>query len=585
MISLVAVNASAMMRLFTRFTEEIFSALISFIFIYEALDKVWKVHLDYSYNEWILRPTVQRECDCYEFASNDSFAVDDFTNATKITYFWDDPGVNCSAQLQRRFVGKHCNGLHPDVFLMSIILFFGTFLLSFYLKRFRGSSFFSTIVRHVISDFAVFLAVIVWVTIDILAGIDTPKLIVPNVFVSGFYSSDRGFIINPLGNGLPSWAPFMALPFAVLATILLFMDQQITALIVNRRDHKLKKGSGYHLDLLIVGIMIFVHSVLGLPWVVGATVRSITHVQSLFILSPCTAPGERPKFIGVREQRVTLFVMAVLIGISMMLYYVLRLLPLPVLYGIFLYIGVASLYGVQFVQRLALPLIPDKYKPDYHYLRRIPNLRIHGYTLYQVLFFIVLCIFKVVQQTSIVFPVMVLMLVGARWLAGFLFRWSDLELLDDPIPEKMYCRSVRQWKQGSGGDDLEGAGGEDDKPESGASNGTHTNKSPHAPPGKRKSDINMTQAVDSSGIWKNMVRKLEAPLQSPRRRGRFKPTPLDPVIVEEESRDLISPRSLTVEVNDLPPLPVSGETREDGEEEDAPPLSATNAARYQVTSV
>ena len=82
-----------------------------------------------------------------------------------------------------------------------------------------------------------------------------------------------------------------------------------------------------------------------------------------------------------------------------------------------------------------------------------------------------------------------------------------------------------------------------------------------------------------------MVRKLEAPLQSPRRRGRFKPTPLDPVIVEEESRDLISPRSLTVEVNDLPPLPVSGETKEDGEEEDAPPLSATNTARYQVTSV
>ena len=48
-----------------------------------------------------------------------------------------------------------------------------------------------------------------------------------------------------------------------------------------------------------------------------------------------------------REQRVTLFAMAVLVGVSMMLYHALRLLPLPVLYGIFLYIGVASLYGVQ----------------------------------------------------------------------------------------------------------------------------------------------------------------------------------------------------------------------------------------------
>ena len=85
------------------------------------------------------------------------------------------------------------------------------------------------------------------------------------------------------------------------------------------------------------------------------------------------------------------------------------------------------------------------------------------------------------------------------------------------------------------------------------------------------------------------MRKLEAPLQSPRRRGRFKPPPLNPVIVEEESRDLISPRSITVEVNNLPPLPVSGATQvEEKEEEDGGkevPLSATNAVGYQVTSV
>ena len=48
-----------------------------------------------------------------------------------------------------------------------------------------------------------------------------------------------------------------------------------------------------------------------------------------------------------REQRVTLFCMAVLLSLSIVAYQALRLLPLPVLYGIFLYIGVASLYGVQ----------------------------------------------------------------------------------------------------------------------------------------------------------------------------------------------------------------------------------------------
>ena len=32
------------------------------------------------------------------------------------------------------------------------------------------------------------------------------------------------------------------------------MDHQITAVIVNRRENKLKKGYGYHLDLLVVSI-------------------------------------------------------------------------------------------------------------------------------------------------------------------------------------------------------------------------------------------------------------------------------------------------------------------------------------------
>ena len=61
----------------------------------------------------------------------------------------------------------------------------------------------------------------------------------------------------------------------------------------------------------------------------------------------------------------------------------------------------------QFVQRLLLFIIPDKYKPDYEYLRHIPNRKIYLYTLVQVVFLGLLCVFKVVSQISIVFPVMV----------------------------------------------------------------------------------------------------------------------------------------------------------------------------------
>ena len=61
-----------------------------------------------------------------------------------------------------------------------------------------------------------------------------------------------------------------------------------------------QKGPGYHLDFLVVGLLITLCSLLGLPWVVGATVRSVTHVNSLHVVDKNTAPGEKPHFLGVR---------------------------------------------------------------------------------------------------------------------------------------------------------------------------------------------------------------------------------------------------------------------------------------------
>ena len=56
-----------------------------------------------------------------------------------------------------------------------------------------------------------------------------------------------------------------------------------------------QKGSGYHLDMLIVSITIAINSMIGIPWFVAATVLSINHVISLKKESESAAPGEKPK--------------------------------------------------------------------------------------------------------------------------------------------------------------------------------------------------------------------------------------------------------------------------------------------------
>ena len=86
-------------------------------------------------------------------------------------------------------------------------------------------------------------------------------------------------------------------------------------------------------------------SVLGLPWFVAATVLSITHVNSLKRFEGATAPGEAPKFSGIYEQRLTGFLIFVLIGLSVLFTDVLKYVPLPVLYGVFIYMGLSSLKG------------------------------------------------------------------------------------------------------------------------------------------------------------------------------------------------------------------------------------------------
>ncbi|XP_066121368.1 electroneutral sodium bicarbonate exchanger 1 isoform X2 [Saccopteryx bilineata] len=347
---------------------------------------------------------------------------------------WDNLTVTECQEKHGEFTGSACSHhgpYTPDVFFWSCILFFTTFILSSTLKTFKTSRYFPTRVRSMVSDFAVFLTIFTMVIIDFLIGIPSSKLQVPNEFKPT--RDDRGWIINPIGPN-PWWTVIAAIIPALLCTILIFMDQQITAVIINRKEHKLKKGCGYHLDLLMVAIMLGVCSIMGLPWFVAATVLSITHVNSLKLESECSAPGEQPKFLGIREQRVTGLMIFVLMGCSVFMTAVLKFIPMPVLYGVFLYMGVSSLQGIQFFDRLKLFGMPAKHQPDFIYLRHVPLRKVHLFTLIQLTCLVLLWVIKA-SPAAIVFPMMVLALVFVRKVMDLCFSKRELSWLDDLMPE------------------------------------------------------------------------------------------------------------------------------------------------------
>uniref|UniRef100_A0A672RXS2 Anion exchange protein n=1 Tax=Sinocyclocheilus grahami TaxID=75366 RepID=A0A672RXS2_SINGR len=436
-IVLVATDASSLVCYITRFTEEAFAALICIIFIYEALEKLFQLGEMFPFNMHDnLDNLTSYTCQC----SSPSNITENMVQAWNQSGFnpetinWSDLDVPDCKKLHGEFVGPACghNGPYiPDVLFWSVILFFTTFFLSSFLKQFKTKRYFPTKVRSSISDFAVFLTIMIMVLVDYLVGIPSPKLQVPDTFEPT--SKNRGWLISPLGDN-PTWTLFAAAIPALLCTILIFMDQQITAVIINRKEHKLKKGCGYHLDLLVVAVMLGVCSVMGLPWFVAATVLSISHVNSLKVESECSAPGEQPKFLGIREQRVTGLMIFVLMGLSVFMTSILKFIPMPVLYGVFLYMGVSSLKGIQFFDRIKLFGMPAKHQPDLIYLRYVPLWKVHIFTIVQLTCLVLLWVIKV-SAAAVVFPMMVLALVFVRKLLDFCFTKRELSWLDDLIPE------------------------------------------------------------------------------------------------------------------------------------------------------
>uniref|UniRef100_A0A8C4XZC5 Anion exchange protein n=1 Tax=Gopherus evgoodei TaxID=1825980 RepID=A0A8C4XZC5_9SAUR len=435
---LVATDASFIIKYITRFTEEGFSTLISFIFIYDAIKKMIGAFKYYPINaDFKADYVTMYKCECIApdpvnttlFNASAPLAP----NNTNISY----NAINVTAldwtQLSKKeclkyggsLVGKSCKFV-PDLALMSFILFFGTYSMTVTLKKFKFSRYFPTKLRKLISDFSIFMSILMFVGLDVLFGLNTPKLQVPTDFKPT--RLDRGWFVFPFGKN-PWWIYLASALPALLVTILIFMDQQITAVIVNRKEHKLRKAAGYHLDLFWVGVLMAVCSFMGLPWYVAATVISIAHIDSLKMETETSAPGEQPQFLGVRHLS------------TMCLFFLCpQYIPMPVLYGVFLYMGVASLNGIQvriesFWDRCKLFLMPAKHQPDYAFLRHVPLRRIHLFTLVQIICLAILWILKS-TVAAIIFPVMILALILVRKMLDFIFSQHDLAWIDNIIPER-----------------------------------------------------------------------------------------------------------------------------------------------------
>uniref|UniRef100_A0A3P9JFY9 Anion exchange protein n=1 Tax=Oryzias latipes TaxID=8090 RepID=A0A3P9JFY9_ORYLA len=407
-VTIVAFEGSFLVRFISRFTQEIFSILISIIFIYETFSKLgrtFKAHpliLNYDHlnatleNPW--HPKME-EAVIYDNSTGNITVV---VNTIKPPY--------------------------PNTALLSMCLMFGCFFIAFFLRQFKNGTFLPGKVRRLLGDFGVPIAIFLMILVDYnIEDTYTQKLVVPKgLMVSN--PAKRGWLINPFGEHktFPVWLMFASCIPALLVFILIFLESQITTLIISKPERKMAKGSGFHFDLLVLVGMGGLSAIFGVPWLSAATVRSVTHANALTVMSK----GPKPVIEKVMEQRISGIVVALLVGLSILMEPILKLIPMSALFGIFLYMGVTSLNGIQLWDRMQLLLIPKKYHPNEPYATRVKTGRMHLYTGIQVACLVVLWVVKS-SPASLALPFILILTIPLRmFMTGHLFTEMEMKCLD-----------------------------------------------------------------------------------------------------------------------------------------------------------
>ncbi|XP_048869382.1 solute carrier family 4 member 1b (Diego blood group) isoform X7 [Brienomyrus brachyistius] len=401
-VLMVAFEGSFLVRFISRFTQEIFSILISLIFIYETFAKLIRVFQQH--------PLTRNYRYLNTSAGNPLYAAPNRHSGNASTL----------ATLQER--------AYPNTALLSMCLMFGCFFIAYFLRQFKNGHFLPGKIRRLIGDFGVPIAIFLMIIVDIsIQDVYTQKLLVPKgLAVSN--PSARGWVINPMGikKAFPVWMMIASVIPAMLVFILIFLESQITTLIVSKPERKMVKGSGFHLDLLILVSMGGLGAMLGLPWLSAATVRSVTHTNALTVMSK----GPKPVIEKVLEQRVSGVLVALLVGLSILMEPILKMIPITALFGIFLYMGITSLSGIQLWDRILLLFIPKKYHPQEPYATKVKTNKMHMFTLIQVACLVTLWIVKS-SPISLALPFVLILTIPLRILMrGRLFTELEMKCLD-----------------------------------------------------------------------------------------------------------------------------------------------------------
>ncbi|KAL0943991.1 anion exchange protein 4 protein [Colletotrichum truncatum] len=337
-----------------------------------------------------------------------------------------------------------------EPFYLSIVAALLVFIVAYVCAGIGGSSLFHHHVRIFIKDYGTPLTLIFFTGFVHIGRMKPIHLEVLPTGIAFMPTADRSWLVDFWN--IPVGDVFLAIPFAILLTILFWFDHNVSSLIAQGTEFPLRKPAGFHWDLFLLGLTTGVAGILGLPFPNGLIPQAPFHTESLTVTKPEPELDEKGEFKGkyvtkashVVEQRVSNLAQGLLTLGTMTgpLLVVLHLIPHGVLAGLFFVMGVQALEGNGITLKLIFLARDRHLTPSSHPLNQIRRSAVWWFVAIELIGFG--ATFAITQTVAAVgFPVFIMLLIPIRaWLLPRWFSAQELGALDGPTASPFTMESV-----------------------------------------------------------------------------------------------------------------------------------------------
>ena len=168
----------------------------------------------------------------------------------------------------------------------------------------------------------------------------------------------------------------------------------------------------------------------------GATVQSMNHVRAM-AETKMNKETNLVEITGVTETRLTGFVIHSMLASTILLLPLIKKIPIPVVSGVFLFLGRRLMTGNTFFKRITDGLAETARIPSTSPIHVLGRKKMNIYTTTQILCLIGLFGFKQLPAITIFFPAMIGVLMSIRaFVLPIFFSEEEFVALGDPTPHR-----------------------------------------------------------------------------------------------------------------------------------------------------